>query len=165
MEYLVITNQSKFIKNTIHEVKQTAIIGGILAVLVLLYFLKNFRSTLIIGAAIPISVIITFFLMYSSNISLNIISLGGLALGIGMLVDNSIVVLESIQRYREKGEGLYKAALKGTSEVAGAVTASTFTRHCRSTVQGHGPDSDLFPTGLFSCFFNTRSDAQFDHAS
>ncbi len=127
MDYLIITNQSKFIKNTIHQVKQTAIIGGILAILVLLYFLKNFRSTLIIGAAIPISVVITFFLMYSSNISLNIISLGGLALGIGMLVDNSIVVLESIQRYREKGADLYKAALQGTSEVAGAVTASTFT--------------------------------------
>ncbi|UCC40957.1 MAG: efflux RND transporter permease subunit [Candidatus Aminicenantes bacterium] len=127
MDYLVITNQAKFIKNTIQEVKKTAIIGGILAILVLLYFLKNMRSTLIIGAAIPISVIITFFLMYSSNISLNIISLGGLALGIGMLVDNSIVVLESIQRYREKGVDLYKAALEGTSEVAGAVTASTFT--------------------------------------
>jgi len=127
MDYLIITNQSKFIKNTIQEVKQTALIGGILAILVLLYFLKNFRSTLIIGAAIPISVVITFFLMYSSNISLNIISLGGLALGIGMLVDNSIVVLESIQRYREKGTDSYKAALQGTSEVAGAVTASTFT--------------------------------------
>ncbi|MFC2169890.1 efflux RND transporter permease subunit [Acidobacteriota bacterium] len=127
MEYLIITNQSKFIKNTIQEVKRTALIGGILAVLVLLYFLKNFRSTLIIGAAIPISVIITFFLMYSSKISLNIISLGGLALGIGMLVDNSIVVLESIHRYREKGVDLYSAALKGTTEVAGAVTASTFT--------------------------------------
>jgi len=127
MEYEIITNQSKFIKNTIHEVKQTAIIGGILAVMVLLYFLKNLRSTLIIGAAIPISVVITFFLMYSSNISLNIISLGGLALGIGMLVDNSIVVLESIQRYKDKGVGLYKSALDGTSEVAGAVTASTFT--------------------------------------
>jgi HAE1 family hydrophobic/amphiphilic exporter-1 len=127
MDYLIITNQSKFIKNTIQEVKQTALIGGILAIVVLLYFLKNLRSTLIIGAAIPISVIITFFLMYSSNISLNIISLGGLALGIGMLVDNSIVVLESIQRYREKGVGLYNAALDGTSEVAGAVTASTFT--------------------------------------
>ncbi|NIM58698.1 MAG: MMPL family transporter [Candidatus Aminicenantes bacterium] len=127
MDYLVITNQSKFIKNTIQEVKKTALIGGLLAILVLLYFLKNFRSTLIIGAAIPISVVITFFLMYSSNISLNIISLGGLALGIGMLVDNSIVVLESVQRYREKGEDSYKAALQGTSEVAGAVTASTFT--------------------------------------
>ena len=127
MDYLIITNQSKFIKNTIQQVKQTAVIGGILAILVLLYFLKNFRSTLIIGAAIPISVVITFFLMYSSNISLNIISLGGLALGIGMLVDNSIVVLESIQRYREKGTDSYQAALQGTSEVAGAVTASTFT--------------------------------------
>jgi HAE1 family hydrophobic/amphiphilic exporter-1 len=127
MDYMVITNQAKFIKNTINEVKRTAVIGGCLAVLVLLYFLKNFRSTLIIGAAIPISVIITFFLMYSSNITLNIISLGGLALGIGMLVDNSIVVLESIQRYREKGADLYTAALEGTSEVAGAVTASTFT--------------------------------------
>jgi HAE1 family hydrophobic/amphiphilic exporter-1 len=127
MNHEIITNQSKFIKNTIKEVKQTALIGGILAVLVLLYFLKNLRSTIIIGAAIPISVVITFFLMYSSNISLNIISLGGLALGIGMLVDNSIVVLESIQRYKEKGAGLYKSALEGTSEVAGAVTASTFT--------------------------------------
>ncbi len=127
MDYVVITNQARFIKNTIQEVKQTAVYGGILAVLVLLYFLKNFRSTLIIGAAIPISVIITFFLMYSSNITLNIISLGGLALGIGMLVDNSIVVLESIQRYRESGAGLYDSALKGTSEVAGAVTASTLT--------------------------------------
>jgi len=127
VNYLIITNQSKFIKRTIQEVIQTAIIGGILAILVLLYFLKNLRSTLIIGAAIPISVIITFFLMYSSDISLNIISLGGLALGIGMLVDNSIVVLESIQRHRELGVGLYDSALKGTSEVAGAVTASTFT--------------------------------------
>jgi len=127
MDYLVITNQAKFIKSTISQVKQTALIGGILAVLVLLYFLKNLRSTLIIGASIPISVVITFFLMYSSDISLNIISLGGLALGIGMLVDNSIVVLESIQRYREKGASLYDAALKGTSEVAGAVTASTLT--------------------------------------
>lgn len=127
LDYLVITNQAKFIKNTINQVIQTAILGGLLAIFVLLYFLKNLRSTLIIGAAIPISVIITFFLMYTSNISLNIISLGGLALGIGMLVDNSIVVLESIQRYRESGEDLYQAALKGTSEVAGAVSASTFT--------------------------------------
>ncbi|MCP5053440.1 MAG: efflux RND transporter permease subunit [bacterium] len=124
---LLITNQAKFIKNTIDEVIHTAVLGGILAVLVLLYFLKNFRSTLIIGIAIPVSVIITFFLMFSFDISLNIISLGGLALGIGMLVDNSIVVLEAIQRFRERGMDVYNSALKGTSEVAGAVTASTFT--------------------------------------
>lgn len=127
IDYLKITNQAKFIKNTINEVIQTAIIGGILAIFVLLYFLKNFRSTLIIGIAIPISIIITFFMMYSFDISLNIISLGGLALGIGMLVDSSIVVLESIQRYRDKGIDLYNSSLQGTSEVAGAVTASTFT--------------------------------------
>jgi HAE1 family hydrophobic/amphiphilic exporter-1 len=127
MNYMLITNQAKFIKSTIEEVIQTAVLGGILAILVLLYFLKNIRSTLIIGVAIPISVIVTFFLMFSFDISLNIISLGGLALGIGMLVDNSIVVLEAIQRYRENGTDLYNAALKGTSEVAGAVTASTFT--------------------------------------
>lgn len=127
MDVLVITNQSKFIKNTITEVIRTAVLGGLLAILVLLYFLKNIRSTLIIGVAIPISVIITFFLMFSFDISLNIISLGGLALGIGMLVDNSIVVLEAIQRFRENGLDLYDSALQGTSEVAGAVTASTFT--------------------------------------
>lgn len=127
MDFIVITNQAKFIENTIDEVIHTAVLGGILAVLVLLYFLKNLRSTIIIGVAIPISVIITFFLMFSFDISLNIISLGGLALGIGMLVDNSIVVLEAIQRYREQGVDLYNSALRGTSEVAGAVTASTFT--------------------------------------
>jgi HAE1 family hydrophobic/amphiphilic exporter-1 len=127
MEFLVITNQAKFIENTIDEVIHTAILGGILAILILLYFLKNIRSTFIIGVAIPISVIITFFLMFSFDISLNIISLGGLALGIGMLVDSSIVVLEAVQRYRDTGLDLYNSALNGTSEVAGAVTASTFT--------------------------------------
>ena len=127
MEFMVITNQAKFIENTIDEVIHTAVLGGILAILILLYFLKNIRSTFIIGVAIPISVIITFFLMFSVDISLNIISLGGLALGIGMLVDSSIVVLEAVQRYRDSGTDLYNSALKGTSEVAGAVTASTFT--------------------------------------
>lgn len=127
MKYELITNQAKFIKSTIDEVISSAILGGILAILVLLYFLKNMRSTIIIGLAIPISVIITFFLMFSFDISLNIISLGGLALGIGMLVDNSIVVLEAIQRFQDQGVDRYNAALKGTSEVAGAVTASTLT--------------------------------------
>ena len=127
LDFVLITNQSKFIKSTIDQVKSTALIGGILAVLVLLYFLKNVRSTLIIGTAIPVSVVITFFLMFSSKISLNIISLGGLALGIGMLVDNSIVVLEAIQRYRDAGHVGAEAAYKGTTEVAGAVTASTLT--------------------------------------
>ncbi len=127
LDFTIITNQSKFIRSTIDEVKSAAVFGGILAVFVLLYFLKNVRSTLIIGAAIPISVVVTFFLMFSSKISLNIISLGGLALGIGMLVDNSIVVLEAIQRHKDAGEPPREASLKGTTEVAGAVTASTLT--------------------------------------
>jgi len=127
MDFVIITNQSRFIKSTISEVISTAVIGGLLAILILLYFLKNIRSTLVISTAIPVSVIITFFLMFSSNVTLNIISLGGLALGIGMLVDNSIVVLESIQRYKEQGSDLFQASLKGTGEVAGAVTASTLT--------------------------------------
>ncbi len=127
MNYVIITNQAKFIKSSIEEVKNTAVLGGIFAILVLLFFLKNIRSTLIIGVSIPLSVIITFFLMLNFDISLNIISLGGLALGIGMLVDNSIVVLEAIHRYREMGLDDREASLQGTSEVAGAITASTLT--------------------------------------
>jgi len=127
IEYHIVSNQAKFIKNSISEVIQTAIIGGLLAIFILFYFLKNVRSTLIIGVAIPVSVIITFFCMFSFNITLNIISLGGLALGVGMLVDNSIVVLESVQRRRELGLGLFEAAYQGTSEVGSAVIASTLT--------------------------------------
>lgn len=127
VEYTLITNQAKFIKTTIDEVVNTAILGGLLAVLALLCFLKNLRATIIIALAIPISVIITFFMMFSLDISLNIISLGGLALGIGMLVDNSIVVLEAIQRFKDQGMDLYNAALSGAGEVASAVTASTLT--------------------------------------
>jgi HAE1 family hydrophobic/amphiphilic exporter-1 len=127
INYHIVSNQAKFIKNSINEVISTAVIGGILAILVLFYFLKNLRSTLIIGIAIPVSVIITFFCMFSFGVTLNIISLGGLALGVGMLVDNSIVVLESIQRHRDRGTGNFEAAFKGTSEVGGAVIASTLT--------------------------------------
>ena len=124
---LVITDQSHFVRKTIDEVVQAALWGGVLAVVVLLFFLKSLRSTLIISLAIPLSVVISFFLMYLFDISLNIISLGGLALGIGMLVDNSIVVLEATSRLREKGISRVQAALRGSSEVAGAVTASTIT--------------------------------------
>lgn len=123
----IITDQSRFIKQSIDDVLLSAIIGGILAMIVLFYFLKDVLSTSIISLAIPISVVITFFLMFISNVSLNIMSLGGLALGIGMLVDNAIVVLESIDRYKKKGESPPVAADKGTTEVGKAVTASTLT--------------------------------------
>ncbi|MFQ5669069.1 MAG: efflux RND transporter permease subunit [Acidobacteriota bacterium] len=126
----VITDQARYIRQSVSEVLQTAFYGGILAILVLYLFLRSWKTTLIIGAAIPISVVSTFFLMYLSGISLNIMSLGGLTLGIGLLVDNSIVVLESIQRRRDLGLGEEEAAVAGTQEVIRAVTASTLTTIC-----------------------------------
>ena len=122
-----LSDQSIFIENSVNEVKSTAISGGLLAVLVLFLFLRNFPVTIIIGLSIPISVIATFAPMKLFGVSLNIMSLGGLALGIGMLVDNSIVVLESIARCREEGDQLIKATIRGVGEVGGAVFASTMT--------------------------------------
>jgi HAE1 family hydrophobic/amphiphilic exporter-1 len=126
-ELTILFDQSHFIENAIREVRSSAIIGGILAVIVLMMFLRDLRSTLIIATSIPLSVIATFMVMYRLDISLNIMSLGGLTLGIGMLVDNSIVVLESIFRKKQQGASLYRAAVDGTTEVGPAVTASTLT--------------------------------------
>jgi HAE1 family hydrophobic/amphiphilic exporter-1 len=123
----VLFDQSHFIQQAVDEVRNAALIGGVLAIGVLFLFLRDGRSTLIIASSIPISVIATFIAMYKMNISLNIMSLGGLTLGIGMLVDNSIVVLESIFRKRKDGQSLFAAAVGGTTEVGGAVVASTLT--------------------------------------
>ncbi len=120
-------DQSRFIHASIREVLQNALIGGFFAMLMLLFFLKDFRSTLIIGVSIPLSIIATFFLMYQTGTTLNIMSLGGLALGVGMLVDNAIVVLESIFKRREQGASALDAARLGASEVSRAVIASTVT--------------------------------------
>ncbi len=120
-------DQSAFIQASIREVLQNALVGGLFAILVLLFFLKDPRSTLIIGVSIPISVVATFFLMYRTGTTLNIMSLGGLALGVGMLVDNAIVVLEAIFKRREAGAGAVEAARQGASEVGRAVAASTLT--------------------------------------
>jgi hydrophobic/amphiphilic exporter-1 (mainly G- bacteria), HAE1 family len=131
LQMTIVSDQSTFIAQSISEVLNTAIIGGALAVMVLFFFLRNLRSTVIISLAIPISVITTFFMMYSFDVSLNIMSLGGLALGIGMLVDNSIVVLESIDRYeKEEKLGAKEAARRGASVVGKAVVASTLTTVC-----------------------------------
>jgi HAE1 family hydrophobic/amphiphilic exporter-1 len=130
LELTPITDQARYIRQSVEDVLQSALIGGLLAVLVLALFLRDFRSTVIIAVSIPISVVVTFLLMYGSHISLNIMSLGGLTLGIGMLVDNSIVVLESIQRKREEGMGIVEAARQGAGEVGQAVTASTMTTVC-----------------------------------
>jgi len=122
-----LSDQSIFIENAVNEVKSTAIIGGILAVIILFIFLRNLVVTLIIGISIPISIVSTFAPMKIFGVSLNIMSLGGLALGIGMLVDNSIVVLESISRCREEGDNLLQATIRGVGEVGSAVFASTLT--------------------------------------
>ena len=126
----VVNDQSLFIENSVDEVLNTAIWGGILAILVLYLFLRNMKSTSIISLTIPISIIVTFFFMYLAKVSLNIMSLGGLALGVGMLVDNAIVVLESIDRYRKGDLSQLDAADRGTTEVGQAVIASTLTTVC-----------------------------------
>ena len=120
-------DQSGFIQASIDEVLMNAGLGGLIAIVILLLFLKDPRSTLIIGVSIPLSVIATFFLMYRTGTSLNIMSLGGLALGVGMLVDNAIVVLEAIYKKREEGFGALEAAQRGASDVGQAVVASTLT--------------------------------------
>ena len=121
------TDQSRFIEASIKDVINACVQGGIIAIFVLLLFLKDLRSTLIIAITIPISIIATFFLMHQFGTTLNVMSLGGLALGVGMLVDGAIVVLESIHKRRERGERGIEAAQKGASEVQMAVVASILT--------------------------------------
>ncbi len=127
VEVVLGADQSRFIQASISEVQSNAVLGGGIAILILLLFLKDIRSTIIIGISIPLSVIATFFLMYRTGTSLNIMSLGGLALGVGMLVDNAIVVLESIYKRKEEGDSAVEAARRGASEVGPAVIASTLT--------------------------------------
>lgn len=123
----VLYDQSKFIKQAISDVKSAGILGGILAMLVLYLFLRNLWATIIISVSIPVSVIATFNLMYGQGITLNMMSLGGIALAVGLLVDNAIVVLENIARHKEQGKSAKEAATKGAGEVAMAITASTLT--------------------------------------
>lgn len=123
----VIMDQADFIQFSIDSLKSNAYVGGLLALAILLLFLKNITSTLVVGIAIPISVITTFILVYFAGLDLNMMTLGGLALGVGMLVDNSIVVLENIYRYRQNGYSAIDAATQGSSEVGMAIVASTLT--------------------------------------
>lgn len=123
----MVYDQSRFIASAINEVKSAGIIGGILAMFILYLFLKNIWPTLIISISIPVSIIATFNLMYGNDISLNIMSLGGIALAIGLLVDNSIVVLENIDRHKKIESDIKVAASKGTKEVSMAIVASTLT--------------------------------------
>ena len=123
----ILFDQGDYVKIAINNIGTTLITGGILAMIILFIFLKGIRSPIIVGVAIPYSVIVTFVLMYFAGFSLNIMTLGALALGIGMLVDNSIVVIENIERHLGLGKSPKEAASIGTKEVAGAITASTLT--------------------------------------
>ena len=127
IEYQVVFDQANFISQSVNNVLSAAVIGGVLATIVLFLFLRHVRSTIIIGMSIPISIMATFALMYQTDITLNIMSLGGVALGVGMLVDNSIVVLESVHRHRARKKNLWQAVYDGTREVGTAVAASTLT--------------------------------------
>lgn len=146
----LLSDQSVFIEDSIADVKSSAVTGSLLAIAVILLFLRRLAPTVIIAVAIPISVIVTFACMYLGGVSLNIMSLGGLALGVGMLVDNAIVVLESITRCREEGDQPIDAAIRGTREVAGAVVASTLT-----TVAVFAPI--VFVTGVAGQIFGDQA--------
>jgi HAE1 family hydrophobic/amphiphilic exporter-1 len=122
-----VKDQGKFINSAIDEVKSSALIGILLAVIILYIFLRRIDTTLIISIAIPISIVATFALMYFGGLSLNVMTLGGLALGAGMLVDNTIIVMENIYRHLQKGENIFQAAIEGTSEVGGAIISGTLT--------------------------------------
>ena len=127
---VVLDDQAEFIESALQNLKDTAQLGALLAVAVLFLFLRDFRATAIIGTAIPLSIVCTFAPLYLGGVSLNLMSLGGLALGVGMLVDNAVVVLENIQVQKDAGKGLMAAAIDGSSEVAAAVIASTLTTVC-----------------------------------
>lgn len=123
----ILQENASYIRNSISNLLQTLAYGGILAFLILFLFLNDPRMPFTIGIAIPVSIFLTFFVMYLGGIQLNIISLSGLTLGIGLLVDNAIVVLENINRYRDENHSILEAARQGTKEIALAITASTFT--------------------------------------
>ena len=127
LDLLLVIDQSEFIQDSIDNVQTAAIWGGLLAVFVLYLFLRNGSTTFIIALSIPISLIATFGLLYFNGLTLNQMSFGGLALGVGLIVDNAIVVLENIVRLRERGRALRDAALTGTRQVGGAIMASTLT--------------------------------------
>jgi HAE1 family hydrophobic/amphiphilic exporter-1 len=123
-------NTTDIIENSLNQVTSTAVSGAVLAILILFVFLRSFKPTLIIGISIPVSIIVTLMLMYFAGLTLNLMTMAGLVLGIGMLVDNSIVILENIYHYREKGAKLQTASMLGTSEMIIAITASTLTTIC-----------------------------------
>lgn len=146
LRILPLMDQGEYINMTIDSVLQNLLLGGLLAIVVLVLFLRDIRPTLIIACSIPISLMFAVTLMYFSNVTINIISLSGLALGVGMLVDNSIVVIENIYRMRNEGVAVYRAAVYGAKQVGGAIFASTLTTVCvfLPIVFTHGISRQIF---------------------
>ena len=158
-DFKIISDQATFINNSIGEVKNSALIGIVLAIIVLFVFLRRIGTTLIVAVSIPVSIIATFNLMFFSGLTINILTLGGLALGAGMLVDNAIVVIESIFRNQERGLSVHDAAVTGTSEVGGAVSASTLTTIVvfLPIVYLHGATGELFKDEAWTVTFSLLS--------
>ena len=158
-KFTVVSNQGTFIKSAVDEVKNTMYFGIILAVIILFLFLRKIGTTLIVSLSIPISIVATFNLMYFNGLSLNIMTLGGLALGAGMLVDNAIVVMENIFRNHENGMSAKEAAIVGTAEVGGAITASTLTHIVvfLPIIYMHGASGALFKDQAWTVAFSLLS--------
>jgi HAE1 family hydrophobic/amphiphilic exporter-1 len=158
-EFIKVHDQGNYIHSAISEVQNTALIGILLAVLILFIFLRRIGTTLVISIAIPVSIIATFNLMYFGHLTINIMTLGGLALGAGMLVDNAIVVLENITRNREEGMPLKEAVISGTGQVGGAITASTITTIVvfLPIVYLHGASGELFKDQAWTVAFSLIS--------
>ncbi len=157
--FIKVHDQGNYIDNAIGEVKNTLLVGILLAVFILYVFLRRIGTTLVISVAIPISIIATFNLMYFNNLTLNIMTLGGLALGAGMLVDNAIVVLENITRLREEGVPFMEAIIRGTGEVGPAITSSTITTIVvfLPIVYLHGASGEMFKDQALTVAFSLLS--------
>ncbi len=158
-KFSIVTNQGTFIRTAIDEVQNTLLIGVVLAIVILFIFLRKIGTTLIVSVAIPISIIATFNLMYFNDLTMNIMTLGGLALGAGMLVDNAIVVMENIFRNHETGMSAKEAAIVGTAEVGGAITSSTLTTIVvfLPIVYMHGASGELFKDQAWTVAFSLIS--------
>ncbi|MDN5202872.1 efflux RND transporter permease subunit [Fulvivirgaceae bacterium BMA10] len=158
-QFVIVQNQGNFILQAINEVEESGLLGALFAIIVLFVFLRRVGTTFIISVAIPVSIVATFNLMYFNDLSLNVMTLGGLALGAGMLVDNAIVVMENIFRNLESGLSIKEAAIKGTSEVSGAITASTITTIIvfLPIVYVHGASGELFKDQAWTVAFSLIS--------
>ena len=155
----VVSNQGTFISNAIKEVEDTSMLGMALAIFVVFIFLRRIGTTMLISISMPVSIIATFNLMYFNGLSLNVMTLGGLALGAGMLVDNAIVVMENIFRLRETGMSVKEAAINGTAQVGGAITSSTITTVIvfLPIVYLHGASGALFRDQAWTITFSLVS--------